>query len=124
MNQTLKLSRLRTLLLLLLQLAAPAAASELRQLLTPLLEAHPGQSGAYVLDKGEEALLARAWLADHAAQSIDVQYFIWSFDNIGTLATESHQLGLYGLFGVADGLEMIHQKSQQSVGWKLLGGCC
>ena len=27
---------------------------------------HPNQSGIYVLDKGEDALLARAWLADHA----------------------------------------------------------
>lgn len=88
MNQTLKFSRLLTLLLLLL-LAAPAAAGELRQLLNPLLEAHPGQSGAYVLDRGEEALLARAWLADRATQSIEVQYFIWSSDNIGTLASES-----------------------------------
>lgn len=51
--------------------------------------AHPGQSGAYVLDSGEEALLARAWLADHAQTSISVQYFIWSTDNIGILAAEA-----------------------------------
>lgn len=42
-----------------------------------------------MLDKGEEALLARAWLADHAQNSIEVQYFIWSTDNIGILASES-----------------------------------
>lgn len=87
MNLLCKRPFLLTLLLLLL--AAPAAGSALRQLLPPLLQAHPGQSGAYVLDKGEEALLARAWLTDHATQRIDVQYFIWSSDNIGTLATES-----------------------------------
>lgn len=51
--------------------------------------AHPGQSGVYVLDTGNEALIARAWLADHARTSIDVQYFIWSVDNIGILAAES-----------------------------------
>lgn len=34
-------------------------------------------------------LLARAWLADNAVDSIDVQYFIWSTDNIGVLAAES-----------------------------------
>ncbi len=50
---------------------------------------HPGQSGVYVLDSGEEALLARAWLADNATQSIDVQYFIWGTDNIGILAAEA-----------------------------------
>ena len=51
--------------------------------------AHPDQTGVYVLDTGEEALLARAWLADHAQRSIEVQYFIWSTDNIGILATEA-----------------------------------
>jgi len=53
------------------------------------IAAHPGQSGAYVLDTGDEALIARAWLADHARTSIDAQYFIWSTDNIGILAAES-----------------------------------
>ncbi|HEX5773673.1 MAG TPA: phospholipase D family protein [Geomobilimonas sp.] len=55
----------------------------------PLLAAHTGKSGTYVLEKGEEALLARAWLADHATKSIDIQYFIWSTDNIGILASEA-----------------------------------
>ncbi|SHI60762.1 Phosphatidylserine/phosphatidylglycerophosphate/cardiolipin synthase [Malonomonas rubra DSM 5091] len=77
------------LFLLLINLPPHAYCSELQQLLTPLLSAYPQQSGAYVLEKGEEALLARAWLADRAEQSIEVQYFIWSNDNIGTLATES-----------------------------------
>lgn len=46
------------------------------------------QTGAYILEKGEEALVGRAWLTKHATQSIDVQYFIWSTDNIGVLAAE------------------------------------
>jgi len=50
---------------------------------------HEGKSGVYILDKGEQALLARAWLADHAQESIEVQYFIWSTDNIGILASEA-----------------------------------
>ena len=53
------------------------------------IAAHPEQTGVYVLDTGEAALLARAWLADHAQRSIEVQYFIWSTDNIGILATEA-----------------------------------
>ena len=48
----------------------------------------PVQTGAYILEKGEESLIGRAWLADNAAHTIDVQYFIWSTDNIGTLAAE------------------------------------
>lgn len=46
------------------------------------------QTGAYILEKGEEALVGRAWLAKHATQSIDIQYFIWSTDNVGILAAE------------------------------------
>ncbi|MBW8457363.1 MAG: phospholipase D family protein [Thiobacillus sp.] len=53
------------------------------------IAAHPNETGIYVLDTGESALLARAWLADHARQSIEVQYFIWSSDNVGILATEA-----------------------------------
>ena len=45
-------------------------------------------TGAYILEKGEEALIGRAWLAQHATRSIDIQYFIWSTDNVGTLAAE------------------------------------
>ena len=66
----------------------PAAASPLA-IVDAHIAAHPNQTGAYILDTGEEALLARAWLADHAERSIEVQYFIWSSDNIGILASEA-----------------------------------
>lgn len=46
------------------------------------------QTGAYILEKGEESLVGRAWLTGHATTSIDVQYFIWSTDNVGILAAE------------------------------------
>ena len=46
------------------------------------------QTGVYILERGEEALIGRAWLTMNAARSIDVQYFIWSTDNIGILAAE------------------------------------
>jgi putative cardiolipin synthase len=78
-------------LFLLLALAGTvsAAPTSISQVITPLVTVHPGKSGAYVLEKGEEALRARAWLADHATASIDVQYFIWSTDNIGIVASEA-----------------------------------
>lgn len=62
---------------------------DLKSLTGELTAQHPGKSGLYVLDKGEESLLARAWLTDHATKSIEVQYFIWSTDNIGILAAEA-----------------------------------
>jgi cardiolipin synthase C len=49
---------------------------------------HPGKSAVAVLEKGEHALLTRAWLTDVAERSIDAQYFIWGNDNIGILACE------------------------------------
>lgn len=72
-------------------LAFPLSAlpAPLTQVIAPLIAAHPGASGAHVLEKGEESLLARAWLTNHATTSIDVQYFIWSTDNIGILASEA-----------------------------------
>jgi len=54
----------------------------------PEADAHPGQSGFYLLDKGENALIWRAALADAAISTLDAQYFIWSDDNVGTLAAE------------------------------------
>lgn len=46
------------------------------------------QTGVYILEKGEQSLVGRAWLGAHAEKSIDIQYFIWSTDNIGILAAE------------------------------------
>ena len=46
------------------------------------------QTGVHILEFGEEAMVGRAWLTQHATRSIDVQYFIWSTDNIGILAAE------------------------------------
>ena len=65
--------------------AALAAADGPREFIDAQIAANAGKSGVYVLDTGAEALLARAWLVDQAQQSIEVQYFIWSTDNIGIL---------------------------------------
>jgi len=74
---------------MLLPLSGRAAVDDAMAFVDGQIAAHAGQSGVYVLETGTEALLARAWLADHARQSIEVQYFIWSTDNIGILAAEA-----------------------------------
>lgn len=80
---------LRYLILLVCCCAAGFAANlGLADTVQTLQSTHPGKSGLYVLEKGEDALLARAWLGDHAVSSIDIQYFIWSKDNVGILASE------------------------------------
>lgn len=74
---------------ILLAAGAVGARDAHMELVDTHIAAHPGASGVYVLDRGGQALLARAWLADHAEHSIEVQYFIWSTDNIGILASEA-----------------------------------
>jgi putative cardiolipin synthase len=72
-----------------LLLAGTVGAESAADLIDRELARHPGQTGAFVLEKGGDALVARAWLSDQARESIDVQYFIWSTDNIGILAAEA-----------------------------------
>ncbi len=72
-----------------LPLSAGAAPGTPFLFIDEQIATHQGQTGIYVLDTGAEALRTRAWLADHAEQSIEVQYFIWSTDNIGILAAEA-----------------------------------
>jgi putative cardiolipin synthase len=74
-----------TLAVLLVQAAGAAP----RDLIDAELRARDGLTGSLVLERGEHALLARAWLVDNARRSIEVQYFIWSTDNIGILASEA-----------------------------------
>lgn len=78
-----------TLLLVWVMRASAFASADPRAFIDAQIAAHAGETGSYVLERGEEALLARAWLADHARSSIEVQYFIWSTDNIGILASEA-----------------------------------
>jgi putative cardiolipin synthase len=63
----------------------PAPASPLQSTIAPLLEAHPGVDGVYALHDGRSAFAARMLLADTAACSLDLQYYIWHGDRTGTL---------------------------------------
>ncbi|MDB5105941.1 MAG: phospholipase superfamily protein [Fibrobacteres bacterium] len=75
--------------------AATAASDPARRLaldlnggMLELLASHPGQTAAVTLERGELSLLTRAWLAQHALRSLDIQYFIWTADNVGRLAMD------------------------------------
>jgi putative cardiolipin synthase len=46
------------------------------------------KTGVYVLEDGGNALLARAWLSEYAEKTIDIQYFIFSTDNVGLIACD------------------------------------
>jgi putative cardiolipin synthase len=49
------------------------------------VEAHPGLSGLYPLEDGQDALAARRALIDTAEHSLDIQYYIWHQDATGML---------------------------------------
>ena len=42
----------------------------------------------YPLEEGDVSMIARAWLTEAAEHSIDVQYFIFSADNVGLIAVD------------------------------------
>jgi len=53
----------------------------------PLLSARPGKSGIHLLSDGRDAFAARAVLARIAEKSIDVQYYMYHQDTVGSLLT-------------------------------------
>src|SRR4051794_27418790 len=55
------------------------------RVVSPLTNAHPGESGAYAMFSARDAFAARWTLAMHAERSIDVQYYIWHSDTSGSL---------------------------------------
>jgi phosphatidylserine/phosphatidylglycerophosphate/cardiolipin synthase-like enzyme len=66
----------------------PTNDTMLSEYLAPVSDKMQNKTGVYVLEQGIEAMLSRAWLTEHAEQTIDVQYFIFSTDNIGLIATD------------------------------------
>jgi putative cardiolipin synthase len=53
-----------------------------------LLSIMKDKTGVYVLEDGDGSMVARAWLCENAEKSIDVQYFIFSADNVGLIAAD------------------------------------
>jgi cardiolipin synthase C len=46
------------------------------------------KTGVYVLEDGGGSLVTRAWLTEYAEETIDIQYFIFSTDNVGLIAID------------------------------------
>jgi phosphatidylserine/phosphatidylglycerophosphate/cardiolipin synthase-like enzyme len=46
------------------------------------------RTGVFVLEDGNSSMVSRAWLCENAEQSIDIQYFIFSTDNVGLIACD------------------------------------
>jgi putative cardiolipin synthase len=62
--------------------------ANLSQVLGPFEEKMATHTGVYVLEDGAGALMSRAWMSEAAEKTIDIQYFIFSVDNVGVIATD------------------------------------
>ena len=67
------------------QALTDTAQTRLGQAVVPMVAAHPGLSGFLSFDDPHDAFAARVLLARAAERSLDVQYFIWHGDAVGTL---------------------------------------
>ena len=56
--------------------------------LADIAEKMQTKTGVYVLEDGGGSLITRAWLTDYAEKTIDIQYFIFSTDNVGLIACD------------------------------------
>lgn len=56
--------------------------------LIPFAELSKKKTGVYVLEEGDIAMVSRAWLCQSAEKTIDIQYFIFSADNVGLIASD------------------------------------
>lgn len=56
--------------------------------LEDVAELMQSQTGVYVLEDGSGSMVARAWLSEYAEKTIDIQYFIFSTDNVGLIACD------------------------------------
>ncbi|NNH27916.1 phospholipase D family protein [Acinetobacter terrestris] len=63
--------------------------TSLAQIILPLREQNPDLTGYHVLYDPLEAIAARIHLIDKAEKTLDLQYYIWDNDKIGSLALHS-----------------------------------
>ncbi len=63
-------------------------SASLSKQLAGLTDSMKEKTGVFVLEDGGTAMIARAWLAEHAEKTIDIQYFIFSTDNVGLIACD------------------------------------
>ena len=65
------------------------AGTRLARAVAPEVAAHPGKTGIHPLPDPRDAFAARVLLAAAAEESLDVQYFLWHGDQVGTLLFEA-----------------------------------
>jgi len=66
----------------------PDESTTLSKELKGVTELMRTKTGVYVLEDGSGSMVARAWLSECAEKTIDIQYFIFSTDNVGLIACD------------------------------------
>ncbi|MEP6764712.1 MAG: phospholipase D family protein, partial [Gemmatimonadaceae bacterium] len=65
-----------------------AIGAKLSEHLAPVALQMRTSTGVYSLEEGDVSMVARAWLTEAAERTIDVQYFIFTADNVGLIAVD------------------------------------
>lgn len=63
-------------------------STSLTEELEPVAGLMETKTGVYVLEDGDGSMVTRAWLSEYAEKTIDIQYFIFSTDNVGLIACD------------------------------------
>lgn len=64
------------------------SSTTLSKELEPVANLMNDKTGVYVLEDGDGSMITRAWLSEYAEKTIDIQYFIFSTDNVGLIACD------------------------------------
>ena len=62
--------------------------TRLSEQLSPFADFINTKTGVYTLEEGDISMISRAWLSESAEKTIDIQYFIFSADNVGLIALD------------------------------------
>jgi phosphatidylserine/phosphatidylglycerophosphate/cardiolipin synthase-like enzyme len=60
----------------------------LAEQLAPFKDLIDEKTGVYTLEEGDISMISRAWFSESAEKTIDIQYFIFSADNVGLIALD------------------------------------
>lgn len=67
---------------------SPITFSGLSEELGAIQDSLDSKTGVLVLEEGDQSMIFRAWFTEAAEKTIDIQYFIFSADNIGLIAID------------------------------------
>jgi cardiolipin synthase C len=97
--------------------------------LEPVENLMKDKTGVYVLEDGGGSMVVRAWLSEYAEKSIDIQYFIFSTDNVGLIACDyliraadrgvKVRLLVDDIMVEADGHELLMMDSHENIDIKV-----